>query len=439
MVYHCPGVAAAPCFPRGRGRDHFPRDPATCIFSGCIPTRLHKKHALIGDLSLSGERDASGVFCCCCLFVLFCSFLREAFKKTTVTLISDLSGLSRAPLDSWAPLCGGCYLGILPKNSCGGAQSRALRWPGGWGHSWQREGLGEGNGHMKSQPWQRGRQSTEPRWDCLGRLWSWRRCERHFLLGHTFMGKQPEKSKLQKAEAACLCPEEVQNWAPTTLSSAMLPAGFSGKASLPLPILLCITLSPPHWPRDPARVPSSDHCATSLHFDLYGSRQGWDGMGILTFTGLFVTQTAQCSEFLKPLVLDCRFLLDDLGDSGTALQNYWSIGPCSFPHTSTFLLPLERCSPRVLGMFGELLSTCCRLTQSHLSVLIKWPRWRSEFSSGFSPWISGQAENSGLGDQADPLTLAKKLKSPETQLPPTSNGEKSVPALWGCQDCISRV
>ena len=43
------------------------------------------------------------------------------------------------------------------------------------------------------------------------------------------MGKQPEKSKLQIAKAACFCPEEVQNWAPITLSSAMLPVSFPKK------------------------------------------------------------------------------------------------------------------------------------------------------------------------------------------------------------------
>ena len=104
MVCHFPGAVLLPAFPGGlAGPGPPPQGSAACIFSGCLPTRLHKKHALIGDLPLGGEQDASGVFCCCCLLVLFRSFLREAFKKSTVTLISeyDLSGLSWTSVDSW--------------------------------------------------------------------------------------------------------------------------------------------------------------------------------------------------------------------------------------------------------------------------------------------------------------------------------------------------
>lgn len=62
MVCHFPGAALLPAFSRGlAGPGPPPQGSATCFFSGCLPTRLHKKHALIGDLPLGGEQDASGV------------------------------------------------------------------------------------------------------------------------------------------------------------------------------------------------------------------------------------------------------------------------------------------------------------------------------------------------------------------------------------------
>lgn len=137
-----------------QGPVHLPRDPAACIFSGCVPTRLHKKHALIGDLPLGGEQDASGVFCCSCLLVLFRSFLREAFKKSTVTLISeyDLSGLSCTSLDSWATLCSGCYLGILTKMHVEEPKSELSTGLGAEGTAGEERGWEEGMAVHRASP-----------------------------------------------------------------------------------------------------------------------------------------------------------------------------------------------------------------------------------------------------------------------------------------------
>lgn len=91
--------------------------------------------------------------------------------------------------------------------------------------------------------------------------------------------------------------------------------------------------------------------------------------GILTLLSSLKTKEAPSSPVnsLSLWFPDCRFLLNDLGDSGSALQSHWSVGPCSCPQISTFLFPLGSCSLRVLVMSGELLSTCCKLTQSLFS------------------------------------------------------------------------
>lgn len=81
-----------------------------------LSTPLHRKHVQTGDLP--SRREESGLpWEFSVVVVLFCLFLREAFKKTAVTLISEnyLSGPSRTPLDSWTSFCGGYCPKVLTK------------------------------------------------------------------------------------------------------------------------------------------------------------------------------------------------------------------------------------------------------------------------------------------------------------------------------------
>lgn len=101
MVCHCPGVAAAPCFPGGLARPvHLPRDPAACIFLVAFPLAFTRNMPWSVICLWRRAEVLQGVSAA---VALFRSFLREAFKKSTDTLISeaDLSGLSWTSLDSW--------------------------------------------------------------------------------------------------------------------------------------------------------------------------------------------------------------------------------------------------------------------------------------------------------------------------------------------------
>lgn len=154
-----------------------------------------------------------------------------------MTLISEnhLRGPSRTPTESWAPLCGGCHLGILTKPP---VEERRAGLSPAWGVGGSRfeetaggeEGQEEGTA-MSESALVEGQTVYKAKVKFV-----LRGCDHQgdmrgtSYLGNIFMihlkrqgsGKATRKSKLQRAETACLCPETL-----SPLCSAVQPAGDS--------------------------------------------------------------------------------------------------------------------------------------------------------------------------------------------------------------------
>lgn len=185
-----------------------------------------------------------------------------------------------------------------------------------------------------------------------------------FALEHVFMGnlkgqrigKATGKIKLQIAEAACLCPEEVQSSALITVGSWGKEESWKSHPHPTHPAMLCDILSE-----------GTLLCAffgplgmlSTLWRVLKQGGQRW-GQAFWPLLSSLKIQAAPSSQFLEPLALDFGLLLDNLGESGTAHRSHWPVGPRSCPSDIHPPTPLGKWQPKS----RECLGNCCPLAVS---------------------------------------------------------------------------